>query len=209
MGSARNRRKRSSQSSRRSNTRRGRLLVISGPSGVGKGTVVRALLAARPDLAFSVSCTTRSPRPGEVDGVHYRFVSDAEFDRMITEDGFLEWADIFGHRSGTPAAPVEDARAAGRDVLLEIDVQGARSIRQRVPDAVLIFLRPPSEEELARRLRARGTEAGAALERRLAAARLEMEEAEAFDHVVVNDSVEEAVREVLAIMGGTDKESTH
>ena len=143
-----------------------------------------------------------------MDGVHYRFVSDAEFDRMIGQDGFLEWAEVFGHRSGTPAAPVEEARAAGRDVLLEIDVQGARSIRQRVPDAVLIFLRPPSEGELARRLRARGTESGAALERRLAAARLEMDEADAFDHVVLNDSVEGAVQEVLAIMGGTDEEGT-
>ncbi|MDQ4004964.1 MAG: guanylate kinase [Actinomycetota bacterium] len=172
---------------------------------MGKGTVVRALLAARPDLVFSVSGTTRSPRPGEVDGVHYRFVSDAEFDRVIEDDGFLEWAEIFGHRSGTPAAPVEEARSAGRDVLLEVDVQGARSIRRRVPEAVLVFLQPPSEEELARRLRARGTEAGSALDRRLAAARREMEEAEAFDHVVVNDTVEGAVREVLAIMELTDK----
>jgi guanylate kinase len=142
--------------------------------------------------------------------VHYRFVSDAQFDRMVEGDGFLEWADIFGHRSGTPAAPVEEARAEGRDVLLEVDVQGAHSIRGRVPDAVLIFLRPPSEEELARRLRARGTEAQEELDRRLAAAKREMEEAGAFDHIVVNDTVDKAVGEVLAIMGGTDKrESTH
>jgi guanylate kinase len=176
--------------------------VISGPSGVGKGTVVRQLLRSRPDLMFSVSVTTRAPRPGEVDGVHYRFVSEREFDDMVDSGALLEWAEIFGHRSGTPAAAVEMARAAGRDVLLEVDVQGARSVRESVPDAVLVFLRPPSEEELARRLRARGTESGPALERRLAEARREMAEAPRFDHVVVNDRVEDAVAEVLAIIDG-------
>ncbi len=175
---------------------------------MGKGTVVRALLAARPDLVFSISATTRAPRPGERDGVHYRFVSDEAFDRMIEADGFLEWAEIFGHRSGTPVAAVEASREAGRDVLLEVDVQGARSVRERVPEAVLIFLQPPSEAELARRLRARGTEANEALERRLAAAREEMAEAERFDHVIVNDLVEEAVREVLAIIDPTDQRET-
>jgi guanylate kinase len=172
---------------------------------VGKGTVVRRLLEARPDLAFSVSLTTRAARPGEVDGRDYRFVSDAEFDRMIETDGFLEWAEVFGERYGTPAELVDAARAAGRDVLLELDVQGARAVRERVPDAILVFLRPPSEEELARRLRARGTEEGPALERRLAEARREMAEASWFDRVVVNDRVEEAVAEVLAIIEGTAK----
>jgi guanylate kinase len=162
--------------------------------------VVRLLLRSRPDLVFSVSATTRAPRPGEVDGLHYRFVSDADFDRMIEEGAFLEWAEIFGHRSGTPAAAVEQARDAGRDVLVEVDVQGARSVRERVPDAVLIYLQPPSEEELARRLRARGTEEGPALDRRLAEARRELAEASRFDHVVVNDRVEDAVGEVLAII---------
>jgi guanylate kinase len=162
--------------------------------------VVRLLLRSRPDLVFSVSATTRAPRPGEVDGLHYRFISDADFDRMIEEGAFLEWAEIFGHRSGTPAAAVEEARDAGRDVLLEVDVQGARSVRERVPDAVLIYLQPPSEEELARRLRARGTEEGSALDRRLAEARRELAEASRFDHVVVNDRVEDAVGEVLAII---------
>jgi guanylate kinase len=167
--------------------------------------VVRLLLRSRPDLVFSVSATTRPPRPGEVDGLHYRFVSEAEFDRRVEEGAFLEWAEIFGHRSGTPAAAVEEARAAGRDVLLEVDVQGARSVREKAPDAVLIYLQPPSEEELARRLRARGTEEGPVLDRRLAEARRELAEASRFDHVVVNDRVEDAVGEVLAIIDGQRK----
>jgi guanylate kinase len=179
--------------------------VISGPSGVGKGTVVRLLLRSRPGLVFSVSATTRRPRPGEADGIHYRFVSEAEFDRMVEAGEFLEWAEIFGHRSGTPAAAVVEARAAGNDVLLEVDVQGARSVRERVSDAVLIYLQPPSEAELARRLRARGTEEGPALDRRLAEARRELAESSRFDHVVVNDRVEDAVGEVLAIIDGQRK----
>jgi guanylate kinase len=149
-----------------------------------------------------VSCTTRQPRPGEVDGIHYRFVSEAEFDRMAGAGEFLEWAEIFGNRYGTPLAGVEEARDRGADVLVEVDVQGARSVRERVPDAVLVFLRPPSEEELARRLRARGTEEGPDLDRRLTEARLELAEVSWFDHVVVNDRIEDATREVLAIING-------
>jgi guanylate kinase len=164
--------------------------------------VVRALLEGRPGLAFSVSCTTRPPRPGEVDGVHYRFVSEEEFDRMVGAGRFLEWAEVFGNRYGTPLAGVEAARDTGADVLLEVDVQGARSVRERVPDAVLVFLRPPSEEELARRLRARGTEEGPDLDRRLAEARRELGEDAWFEHVVVNDRIEEATEEVLAIIDG-------
>jgi guanylate kinase len=174
---------------------------------VGKGTVVRRVLRNRPDLVFSVSATTRAPRPGEADGVHYRFVSEDEFNRMVERGEFLEWARIFGHRSGTLAGQVEAARAQGRDVLLELDIQGARSVKERVPDAVLLFLRPPSEEELARRLRDRGTEWGPALERRLAEARGELAETSWFDHVVVNDRVEDAAGEVLAIIDGTRKGS--
>jgi guanylate kinase len=167
--------------------------------------VVRLLLRSRPGLVFSVSATTRAPRPGEVEGVHYRFISEEEFDRLVEAGQFLEWAEMFGHRSGTLAGSVEEARAAGRDVLLEVDVQGARSVRERVPDAVMIYLQPPSKEELARRLRARGTERGWALDRRLAEARRELAEAPRFDHVVVNGTVGDAVGEVLAIIDGERK----
>ena len=174
--------------------------MISGPSGVGKGTVVRALLEAHPDLRFSVSHTTRAPRPGEVDGVHYRFVDEDTFDATLDAGGFLEWAEVFGHRSGTPAADVEEARSAGADVLLEVDIQGARSVREKASDAVLIFLTPPSDEELERRLRERGTEDASDLHRRLSEAKRELAAAPQFDHVIVNDQVDRAVQEVLAII---------
>ena len=174
--------------------------MISGPSGVGKGTVVRALLEARPDLRFAVSYTTRAARPGEVDGVHYRFVDEETFQSIADAGGFLEWAEIFGHRSGTPAADVEEARSEGAEVLLEVDVQGARSVREKAPDAVLIFLTPPSDQELERRLRERGTEDPADLALRLSEAKRELAEASRFDHVVVNDQVDRAVEEVLAII---------
>ena len=165
--------------------------------------MVHRVLRARPDLMFSVSFTTRRPRSGEVDGQHYRFVSDAEFSRLIQEDSFLEWAEVFGARYGTPAAEVREALDSGRDVLLELDIQGARRVRERMPQAILIFLRPPSEEELARRLAARGTESGEGLEARMVEARKETAESSWFDHVVVNDQVEEAVAEVLAIIEKT------
>jgi guanylate kinase len=155
-----------------------------------------------PGLALSVSATTRRPRPGERDGVDYFFVSDAEFDRMIRDHELLEWVDIYGHRSGTPARFIEEQRDAGRDALLEIDVNGAGWVRKREPGAVLIFLAPPSQEELERRLRERGTEDPALLERRLAQASREMEQASWFDHVVVNDDVERATAEVAAILAG-------
>jgi guanylate kinase len=152
---------------------------------------------------FSVSFTTRLPRSGEVEGIHYRFVSEEEFARLIEAGAFLEWADVFGERYGTPADDVRRALEAGRDVLLEVDLQGARSVKARVPESILVFLRPPSEAELARRLTARGTESGEALEARMGQARLEMAESEWFDEVVVNDDVREAVRQVLAIIEGT------
>ena len=171
---------------------------------MGKGTVIRRVLEIDPNVVLSVSATTRGPRPGEVDGVDYRFVSDEEFDRLIAAEALLEWAVIFGHhRSGTPREPVEAARSEGRHVVLEIDVQGARQVRERAPDASLVFLAPPSLEELERRLRARGTEDEAQLEGRLAAAREEMSEAPTFDHVVVNDEVNRAAEEIAGILNGS------
>jgi guanylate kinase len=168
---------------------------------VGKGTVIRRLLEIAPNVELSVSATTRAPRPGEADGVDYRFVSDEEFDRLIETDALLEWAVIFGHhRSGTPSGPVDEARSRGHDVILEIDVQGAGQVRERAPDATLIFLAPPSLGELERRLRDRRTEDEAQLEGRLSAAREELAQAERFDHVVVNDEVNTAAEEIARIL---------
>lgn len=147
-----------------------------------------------------MSVTTRRPRPGERDGVDYFFVSDERFDELIASHGLLEWAEVFGHRYGTPAEPIRTALESGRDALLEIDVQGASWVRKRAPDAVLIFLQPPSLEELERRLRTRGTETEGKLRRRLAQAEAEMADAAWFDHVVVNDDVERATAQVAAIL---------
>jgi len=178
--------------------------VIAGPSGVGKGSVVRSIMERVPDApALSVSVTTRAPRPGEVHGVHYLFVSDAAFDRMIEERDLLEWAPVVGHRSGTPRHPVEESLAGGRDVILEIDVQGAEQVRRLVPDAVLIFLAPPSMQELERRLRGRGTETEDGIAGRLAVAEREMERRPLFDHVVVNDDLVRASSQVAAIIDGS------
>lgn len=176
--------------------------MIAGPSGVGKGTVVREVLARVPrGLVLSVSATTRPPRPGEFDGTDYFFVDDEGFDRMVADGEMLEWAEVFhGHRYGTPAGPVELHRDAGRDVLLEIDVEGARWVRARVPDAVMILLEPPSREELERRLRSRGTESDASIAERLAKADWELSQRSLFDHTVVNDELERASSQVAAII---------
>lgn len=182
--------------------RRGRLIVVAGPSGVGKGTVVRRLLSRDPEgLVLSRSVTTRAPRPSEADGVEYLFVDDAAFDAMRDRGDLLEWAEVFvGVRYGTPRGFVDAQLAAGRDVILEIDVQGAAQIRDRAPDAVLILLQPPSLEDLERRLRGRGTESEEALAERLAAAERELAQEAWFDHRVVNDDLERAVGEVAAII---------
>jgi guanylate kinase len=177
-------------------------VVISGPSGVGKGSVARALRERRPDLAWSVSVTTRRPRPGEVWGEDYHFVSPEAFQELILEDAFLEWADVYGNRYGTLARPVEGARSAGETALLELDVQGALAVKARIPDAVLIFLLPPSDAHLEARLRSRRTEDEASIQRRLAAAREEMLRRDRFDHEVVNDQLDRAVDEVAAILDG-------
>ena len=184
--------------------RHGTLIVVAGPSGVGKGSVDRRLLARDPHgLALSVSATTRPPRPSETDGVDYAFVAEDRFDEMIRTGELLEWAEIVGHRSGTPRQFVEEQRRAGRDVILEIDVKGAQQVRDQVPDALLIFLMPPSFEELVRRLRSRGTEDEARIEERLRTARWELEQAGWFDHVVVNDDLDRATEEVAAIIEGS------
>jgi len=175
--------------------------VLAGPSGVGKGTIVRRLLVRDPDrLRLSVSATTREPRPAEVDGVDYRFVSDDAFDAMVADGELLEWAEIVGHRSGTPRAFVDEQLAEGRDVILEIDVAGAAQVRERVPEAVLVFLEPPSLEELERRLRGRGTESEAAIRDRLAVAQDELAQTAWFDHVIVNDDAARATEEAAAII---------
>jgi guanylate kinase len=180
---------------------RGTLIVIAGPSGVGKGSLVKSLLARDPDgLSVSVSVTTRNPRPNEEDGRDYVFVSNAEFDRMIAGDELLEWAEVFGNRYGTPREAVERRLAQGRDVILEIDVQGAMQVRQRLPGALLIFLEPPSMTELEARLRGRETETEERLTVRLATAAKEMEQRGRFDEVVVNDDLERASSQVAAII---------
>jgi guanylate kinase len=174
------------------------LVVVSGPSGVGKSTVVARALELDPRIWLSVSATTRAPRAGEQDGREYFFVSDEEFDRLVSTDGLLEWAAFAGHRYGTPSAPVRDHRESGAPVLLEIEVQGARQVRQRVPGALLVFLAPPSWEILEGRLTGRGTESTEAVQRRLAAAAEELAAQGEFDVVLVNADVDECARSLLA-----------
>ena len=181
--------------------RTGKLFVLAGPSGVGKGSIVRELVTRDPEgLSLSVSVTTRAPRPGEVDGVDYFFIDGDAFERMIRAGELLEWAEIVGHRSGTPGGFVEDRLAAGRDVVLEIDVVGASQVRERVPGSALIYIEPPSMEELERRLRGRGTETEERIRLRLETAAWELEQRDWFDHVVVNDDLKRASAQVAAII---------
>ena len=182
---------------------RGRLFVISGPSGAGKGTVVRELLRRRSDLVLSVSATTRPARAGERDGVHYHFISRNRFLAERDSGGFLEWAEVYGNLYGTPRGPVEAARSAGRDVVCELDIQGAQLIKRMEPDAVLVFIEPPSLDELFMRLRKRATEDPAALNQRLRAAYEEVKQKGLYDHIVVNDDLESAVGRLLRILDDT------
>ena len=176
--------------------------VISGPSGVGKGTVLSYVVKDHPEIWLSVSATTRQPRPGEVHGKHYYFLTEAEFDAMVDQGQMLEWALVHGtDRYGTPRKPVADAIAAGKTAVLEVDLKGARQIRQSMPEATQIFLVPPSWEELERRLRGRGTESEEQIERRLETARQELAAQSEFDVVVKNDSVSRATAQLLHIMG--------
>ncbi|MFD6426751.1 MULTISPECIES: guanylate kinase [unclassified Streptomyces] len=179
---------------------RPRLTVLSGPSGVGKSTVVAHMRKVHPEVWLSVSATTRKPRPGESNGVHYFFVDDQEFDKLIANGELLEWAEFAGNRYGTPRRAVLDRLENGEPVLLEIDLQGARLVRESMSDARLVFLAPPSWDELVRRLTGRGTEPPEVIERRLAAAKVELAAEAEFDTTLVNTSVEDVARELLALM---------
>lgn len=175
-------------------------MVLAGPSAVGKGTVIRRLLEREPTLWFSVSANTRPRRPSEADGVDYLFLTRREFEELRDAGGFLEWFEVYGDLKGTPRAPVEEHLAAGHDVLLEIDVQGALAVRRAFPDALLVFLKAPSREEQRRRIAARGDADPTDVERRLDAAAREEALADRFDAVVVNDDVDAAVAEVAGIL---------
>lgn len=178
-----------------------RLTVLSGPSGAGKGTVVAELRRTYPQVWLSVSVTTRPPRPGEVDGVDYFFVDDAEFDRLLAAGELLEWAEFAGNRYGTPRRPVLERLEAGVPALLEVDLQGARQVRAAMPDARLVFLAPPSWEELVRRLTGRGTEPSEVIRRRLAVAKSELAAEGEFDLTLVNTSVQKVCRELISLLG--------
>ncbi len=181
---------------------RSRLIVLAGPTAVGKGTVAAHIKEHHPEILLSVSATTRPPRPGEVDGEHYYFVDDVEFDRLIADGELLEWATVHNkYRYGTPKAPIEKALAEGRTVLLEIDLQGARQVRAAAPDATLVFLLPPSWDELVHRLVGRGTEDEEERARRLRTAKGELASQGEFDYLVVNDTVPRAAAAVAALAG--------
>lgn len=177
-----------------------RLTVLSGPSGVGKSTVVAELRRAHPEVWLSVSVTTRRPRPGEVNGVHYYFVDGEEFDRLVAAGELLEWAEFAGNRYGTPREPVLKKLADGVPTLLEIDLEGARQVRRSMPEALLVFLAPPSWEELEKRLRGRGTEPEDVITRRLEAGRIEMAAEREFDLTLVNTSVHDVCLRLIALM---------
>ena len=180
--------------------RRGKTFIICGPSGVGKGTVVAKLLASDPTLYFSVSATTRDPRPGEIDGKHYHFLSREQFSQWVEEDAFLEHAEFVGNSYGTPKKFIDRAMEQGRDVILDIEIQGAEQVHKKRPDVVRIYVAPPSWEELERRLIGRGTEDMEKVKSRLARGKEEFLVAKDFDYFVINDTVDRAVDEISAIM---------
>lgn len=178
-----------------------RLVVLAGPTAVGKGTVAECVRRTSPDIWISISATTRAPRPAEQEGVHYHFVSPERFDEMVQDRELLEWATVHGvHRYGTPRRPVEEHLADGRPALLEIDLQGARQVREQMPEALFVFLKAPSWSELTRRLDGRGTEGASERARRLATARTELEAEQEFDVTITNTTVEQACAELVALL---------
>jgi guanylate kinase len=177
-----------------------RLFVVSGPSGVGKGTLVSRVRGRRPDLGLTVSATTRQPRPGEVDGTSYYFLSVEDFEQRVAAGEFLEWANVFGNRYGTLRSEVDRNLDAGKSVILEIDVQGALNVRKLMPEAVLVFIEPPSFEALESRLRGRGTEEEEVVQVRLKTAKEELELAPSYDERIVNDDLQEATSEFLRML---------
>jgi guanylate kinase len=176
------------------------LIVFTGPSGVGKGTVLKALLSRHPELNLSVSATTRAPRPGEVDGQHYYFMTRSQFETMVTQDKFLEWAEFAGNLYGTPRIPVYEKIARGQQVILEIELEGARQVRKTAPDALQIFIRPPSLAELESRIRNRGQDSEEAIARRLARAEIELASEAEFDISLTNEIIETTVAELENIL---------
>ena len=179
---------------------KGKTFIVSGPSGVGKSTVLHALFEGRDDLYFSVSATTRAPREGEVDGKDYHFISAERFHTLIEEDAFLEYAEYVGNFYGTPKKFVDEAMDAGKDVILDIEIQGAEQVCTKRPETVRIFIAPPSWPELERRLTARGTDTPEKIQKRLLRAKVELKQADSYDYFVINDTVEKAVEELRAIM---------
>lgn len=180
--------------------RKGLLIVVTGPSAVGKGTICQALLNENPTIQFSVSCTTRKPRPGEVNGVEYFFLSHEEFKSKIEAGAFLEWAEVYGNYYGTLKSYVDDVRASGKDIILDIDRVGARSVRETYPDAVWIYVIPPSMEALRQRISARGGDSPEAVARRLAEAPKWIEEGLTYDYVIINDDLHRAVQQLRSIV---------
>lgn len=178
-------------------SRTGNLFVISGPSGAGKGTLVKALIEQVPDAWLSVSATTRKPREGEVDGKHYHFLSNDQFDDLVRQDGFLEWAQVHSNKYGTPRAQVEQAIAEGKQAILEIDVQGAFQIKEKIPQSILVFIEPPSLEILEERLRGRGTETEDVIAARMGVATMELLEKIKYDIAIVNDDLDVAAKELV------------